>query len=97
MAKNFVIRGPAGETTQSNLTIRNVGKGLLNGSWTPITDSPYSVAGGSFGPLTKGETSTIPIDFSPTAKGNAATVMLTINVVGQNGGPTVVRIRGVAK
>jgi hypothetical protein len=97
VAKTFVVRGSTGQTTQSNLTIRNTGKGLLSGSWTPIADAPYSEAGGSFGPLTRGETSTIPIDFSPTVKGNAATVTLTINIVGQSGKPTVVKIRGVAK
>jgi hypothetical protein len=97
VAKSFVVRGSIGQTTQSNLTIRNTGKGLLSGSWTSIADSLYRVAGGSFGPLARSETSTIPIDFSPTVKGNAATVLLTINIVGQSVQPTVVRIRGVAK
>lgn len=97
VAKSFTVKGPVGLTTQSDLKIRNTGKGLLEGTWTPIAASPYSVVGGSFGPLTQGESSTIPISFSPTVKGNAPTVMLTINIAGQSGGTTIVRLRGVAK
>jgi hypothetical protein len=95
--KTFGIKGSVGQIIHSNLTIRNIGKGLLSGTWPTVTAGPYSLAGGSFGPLQKGATATIPITFAPTAKGNAEIVDLPIMVTEPSIGDMPVALRGVGK
>lgn len=95
--RTFMITGPAGQTIEANLTIKNVGKGFLSGTWTPVAIPPYSIAGGSFGPLQPGTSADIPIDFSPSAKGPAPSVALAVEVVGPSTGGTVVTLTGMGK
>ena len=78
--KTFRITGPVGKMTLTNLTIKNIGKGLLSGGWETVTVGPYIVAGGSFGPLQPRATALIPIVFTPAAKGAAPIVDLPILV-----------------
>jgi Pro-kumamolisin, activation domain len=95
--KTFTITGAAGQTVQASLTIKNSGKGLLSGSWTPVAIPPYSVAGGSFGPLAAGATASITINFSPSVKGNAPTVVMVVSALAPSTGSAVVTLKGVGK
>src|SRR5579872_280721 len=95
--KTFKITGPAGQTIEANLAIKNVGKGFLSGTWAPVAIPPYTIAGGSFGPLEPGTSADIPIDFSPSAKGPAPSVALAVEVVGPSTGGTVVTLTGTGK
>ena len=92
----FAISAPVGTPVQPNLTIKNVGKGVLSGDWPSIEIGPYSVNGGHFD-VQPGATFPIPIGFIPTAKGNAPTVALAVTVSGPSSGSTVVTLKGVGK
>jgi hypothetical protein len=95
--KTFRITGPAGQTIEANLAIKNVGQGFLSGSWAPVAIPPYSIAGGSFGPLAPGASADIPIDFSPSAKGATPSVALAVEVTGPGTGGTVVTLTGTGQ
>jgi hypothetical protein len=95
--RTFKIVGSVEHPIQTNLTIKNVGKGLLSGEWEPVTLAPYSVAGGFFGPLQPGATALIPITFTPSAKGAAPIVDLPIIVDSPSTGDLPVALRGIGK
>ncbi len=87
----------AGQTGQTSLAIRNVGRGFLSGNWAPVSVGPYTVTAGSFGPIAPGATATIPVTFNPTVRGNAPTAALAIEVTGPSTGSTVVMLRGLGR
>jgi hypothetical protein len=95
--KAFKITGLVGRTSQTNLTIKNVGKGLLSGKWEPVTVVPYSVAGGSFGPLQPGAIALIPITFAPSEKGAASIVDLSLIVDRPSLGDRPVALKGIGR
>ncbi len=92
----FTLHGPVGVTTPVNLTIKNVGKGILNGSWPSVAVPPYAVTGNNFSLLPKG-TMTIVIDFTPPAAGKTAPEPFTITVNAPGVGGKTVTLKGVGK
>jgi hypothetical protein len=92
----ITITTATGTATQANLSIKNVGKGVLSGNWATVAISPYSVTSGPFA-LTPGSSIAIPITFHPTVKGTAPSVALAIQVVGPSTGGKVVTLKGVGK
>jgi hypothetical protein len=94
-----IVGDTIGQPTSATLTIKNVGLGLLTGSWstvTPTLTAPFSVTGNTFS-LTPKETVTIPINFTPAEKGRAANATLTIGVDSPSLGGKNVTLRGIGK
>ena len=77
MPSTLKINGVVGQTTPANLTLRNVGKGLLSGDWPKVTIPPYQIDAGHFD-LQPGITTSIPISFTATVKGTAPSAALAI-------------------
>jgi hypothetical protein len=95
-----IVGDTIGQPTTATLTLKNAGRGLVTGSWSPVTPTaaaPFSVAGNPFFSLMPGTQTTIPITFTPAVKGRAANAALTIMVNSPTTGGRTVTLRGLGK
>jgi kumamolisin len=92
----FTISAPVGSNQPVNLTIKNTGKGLLAGDWSPVQVDPYTINFGHF-EIPPGMTQSIPITFNPTVKGTAPSAALAIGVIPPSTGSTSVKLQGIGK
>ncbi len=93
---SVTMTSKVGTTFPGNLTIKNIGKGLLSGDWAPVSIGPYQIDSGHFD-LQPGATHSIPISFTPTVKGSAPSVALAIGVIAPSTSSTFVTLKGVGK
>jgi hypothetical protein len=94
-----IVGDTIGQPTMATLTIKNVGGGLLTGSWSavmPTLTAPFTVTVSSFSLMPK-QTRTIPITFTPEEQGPAGNASLTIGVDSPGEGGRTVTLRGIGK
>jgi hypothetical protein len=93
----FSFDGIVGQQTEADLQIKNVGQGVLSGSWASISTTPYTVMGAGFGPLPPGGEQSVKIEFLPITKGPGPKVPLTITADEPSSGKMTTILRGIGK
>jgi hypothetical protein len=93
----FSFDGIVGQQTEADLQIKNVGQGVLSGSWASISTTPYTVMGARFGPLPPGGEQSVKIEFLPITKGPGPKVPLTITADEPSSGKMTTILRGIGK
>jgi hypothetical protein len=99
--RTLVIRSPGvGMQGQANLTLKNVGKGILTGSSPGPMPSPTFMemggGGGGGNAILPGQHQTLTITFTPTQTGTTLG-SIQINVDPPSTGGTTVTLKGISK